>query len=493
MKDRWPIPLRMSGALLLSIVFLLSITIGLSAQIQIVAAEDSSQVHVNLGGSLSAKLLNFSPSNKILLKVQGSPEDIRKITQELAQSRLPQQSGIRDIRTIPIGESAFLLVVDFWERLGFKVTTQQGELRLAVNDQPYRNPLENWYRRGLYYQKKGDLKKALAYYRKVVFQNRRHGNAYFMAGQIRWNWKQYRLAEINFRNALRGKTDSVRVYYFLAELYRKLQNPTKAEAYTRLYEQHRLANPVPATPPDTAKPQVSPVKLARTDSIPEATPETSASADSSNLAVTVGSKMFPWQWSTTMQTMGGILVVGLLVGIALVVGIRGKMRRQHTVVARISTRKHPDASAAQSPPVQPVQQETVEEKKEKIMALFQNALNETPPTPKPHNQQASGFKIPEPVAESVSVAEPPEERSDSEQPDGRNARDVARQLNIGVGEVELALLMSSHQVQTNRSSDYRKAILQLRAQNKSIAEIARELNIGRSEVEIVLKLMNLTT
>ncbi len=489
MKDRWPIPLRMSGALLLSIVFLLSITIGLSAQIQIVAAEDSSQVHVNLGGSLSAKLLNFSPSNKILLKLQGSPEDIRKITQELAQSRLPQQSGIRDIRTIPIGESAFLLVVDFWERLGFTVTTQQGELRLAVSDQPYRNPLENWYRRGLYYQKKGDLKKALAYYRKVVFQNRRHGNAYFMAGQIRWNWKQYRLAEINFRNALRGKTDSVRVYYFLAELYRKLQNPTKAEAYTRLYEQHRIANPVPATPPDTAKPQVSPVKLARTDSIPEATPETSASADSSTLAVTVGRMMLPWQWSTTMQTVGGILVVGLLVGIALVVGIRSKMRRQYTAAARASARKQPEASAAQSPPVP---QETVEEKKEKIMALFQNALNETPSAPKPHSQQATRFETPEPVAEPVSVAEPPEERSDPEQPDGRNARDVARQLNIGVGEVELALLMSSHQVQTNRSSDYRKAILQLRAQNKSIAEIARELNIGRSEVEIVLKLMNLT-
>ena len=490
MKDRWPIPLRMSGALLLSIVFLLSITIGLSAQIQIVAAEDSSQMHVSLGGSLSAKLLNFSPSNKILLKVQGSPEDIRKITQELAQSRLPQQSGIRDIRTIPIGESAFLLVVDFWERLGFKVTTQQGELRLAVNDRPYRNPLENWYRRGLYYQKKGDLKKALAYYRKVVFQNRQHGNAYFMAGQIRWNWKQYRLAEINFRNALRGKTDSVRVYYFLAELYRKLQNPTKAEAYARLYEQHRIANPVPATPPDTAKPEVSPVKLARTDSIPEAFPETSASADSSTLAVTVGRMMFPWQWSTTMQTVGGILVVGLLVGIALVVGIRGKNRRQYTVAARASARKQPEASAAQS---QPVQQETVEEKKEKIMALFQNALNETHATPKPHSQQATRLETPEPVAEPVSVAEGPEEHSDPEQPDGRNARDVARQLNIGVGEVELALLMSSHQVQTNRSSDYRKAILQLRAQNKSIAEIARELNIGRSEVEIVLKLMNLTT
>jgi len=381
-------------------------------------------------------------------------------------------------------------VVDFWERLGFKVTTSGDEIRLSVDDQPYRNPLENWYRRGLYYQKKGDLKKALAYYRKVVFQNRKHGNAYFMAGQIRWSWKQYRLAEINFRNALRGKTDSIRVYYFLAELYRQLQNPTKAEAYTRLYEQHRTATPQPPTPPDTTRPKVSPIKLARTDSIPANTSETVSPADSSTLALTVGQILFPWQWSPTLQVLGGIMVLGLLVGLALVMGIRRKNRHQYPVAASTPPRKQPKATGVKSQPTPP---ETVEEKKEKIMALFQDALNETPVNSEPHSQRESRFAARETVTESEPLPEPSEEIPGLEQSGHGHPRDVARQLNIGVGEVELALLMSSHQVQTNRSSDYRKAILQLRAQNKSIAEIARELNIGRSEVEIVLKLMNLTT
>ncbi len=488
MKDKWPTPLRTSEWILALLIVIIGYWQS-GAQIRVTGAGDSTRVTIPLSGTISAKLLNFSPSHKILVKVNGKPETIRQLTTSLRQLALPSNSGVRRVRTIPIGESAFLLVIDFWERLPFRVHASDNIFNLAIGDGPYRNQLESWFRRGLYYHRQNELKKALAYYRKVVFQDRKHGNAYFKAGQIRFAWKQYRLAEINFRNAIRGGTDSVRVYYFLSQLYRQTHQLAKADEYARLYQEniHKVSKKLPV---DTTKnkPRVSPVKLAVHQSEAHATSEAEAESDTTTqTAAVTKSSVLPFRWTTTTKTFGVLLGV-ILIGIA---GM-GVLRRRGIKTAT-ENKSIPLQVTKPQEAITYTSAENIEEKKEKILALFEGALREEPETVSeakttapvaPKLQSPSEAGVTSSLEEDADVFAEPEPKQD--------ARQLAKELNIGVGEVELALLMSSHQVHNNRHNDYRKAILQLRAQNKSIAEIARELNIGRSEVEIVLKLMNFT-
>ncbi len=482
MKERWPILLRTSIIVVGIAVFLLS---SLRGQVVINATGDSTEVVFPRSVPVTARLLNFSPANKILLKVQGDSLAIQAFTQKLPQTILPPLSGIRELRTIPIGSKALLLVIDFWERLPFTFKDSGQPIRMAVADAPYRHRLENWYRRGLYYHKRGELKKALAYYRKVVFQNRKHGNAYFMAGQIRWQWRQYRLAEINFNRALQGATDSVRVYYFLAQLYDQTQRPQKAQQYARLYEDKRVKQAPPVQPPVQKKAAVSPIKLAQKQV--DSSKSTDAFSDSVTVAVgeSMNSVVDGWWKPRSSITVLLLSFVGI---IGMILVYRWRRQQQLWRVRRNLMQK--DVRQMPQPQSSP---ESLARKKEKILALFEDVVKEdvsesvavrpgaTPETPVP--------------ASSPEIAEAPALVGAAEEiaPHRQDPTQLARQLNLGVGEIELALLMSSHQVQTNRQNDYRKAILHLRAQNKSIAEIARELNIGRSEVEIVLKLMNMRT
>ncbi len=485
MKERWPILLRMSSVTVLAIVLLPLLVWG---QLAITTNGDSTRMAFPPSAQLTARLLNFSPAHKILLKVEGSPEAVQAFTRNLAQSNIPNNSGIREVRTIPIGQKAFLLVVDFWERLPFTFQESAQPLQMAVADAPYRDQLENWYRRGLYYHKRGELKKALAYYRKIVFQNRQHGNAYFMAGQIRLQWQQYRLAEINFNRALQGQTDSVRVYYFMAQLYQQTQRPDKAREYARLYELKRAEQVVPRPSPVRQKPAVSAVKLA-SQQVPDSSRTAIALEDSAaaaeNTPIAAASVATSNLWRTRYSVM--FLVIGLL-GVATVfLGYR--WRQQRRVAQKLLTSDESDEKAMGSVPAAATE-ETIEQKKEKILALFEDVVKTeaqepvAATAPAIAEKEANGKFSREASPTVMETVETSEARA-------QDPTELARQLNLGVGEIELALLMSSHQVQSNRQSDYRKEILRLRAQNKSIAEIARELNIGRSEVEIVLKLMNL--
>jgi len=73
----------------------------------------------------------------------------------------------------------------------------------------------------------------------------------------------------------------------------------------------------------------------------------------------------------------------------------------------------------------------------------------------------------------------------SDEPD--RTRQLAQNYNLGVGEVELALKLSTIQYRSHREKDTRQQILNLKDKNLSIDEIARQAKLGKGEVELFLK------
>jgi hypothetical protein len=63
---------------------------------------------------------------------------------------------------------------------------------------------------------------------------------------------------------------------------------------------------------------------------------------------------------------------------------------------------------------------------------------------------------------------------------------LAKSLNLGVGELELALNLKAHQRNVHRSISREEQIARLHAHHLDIAEIARRMRIGQGEVEFYL-------
>ncbi|OPX34848.1 hypothetical protein B1H10_02575, partial [candidate division KSB1 bacterium 4484_188] len=198
----------------------------------------NTNIHFDIPQNWQIKILNNSPDQKIVLKISSD----EKIENRDLQCSLPKNSGLSDFKVLPFKPQSLLLVLNLKEPLEFG-WKNKSQLQLEVHDRAFRDPAEREYLRGLEFQQAGDLNKALSAYRKAVFLNRKHGNAYFKAAQIRFRFKQYHLAEINFKHALRLNCDSLTLYRDMANFYRAYGKTDLAEKYRKIYQDHQPPRP----------------------------------------------------------------------------------------------------------------------------------------------------------------------------------------------------------------------------------------------------------
>ncbi|NOX36574.1 MAG: hypothetical protein GXO78_03475 [Calditrichaeota bacterium] len=449
---------------------------------------DLTRIQLQFPHPTQVKLLNFSPANKIILKL--SLDEAAGITFSGLVAgtppQPPQTSGIVGIRYIPIDNAHGLVIVDLLDKLEFQVRTGSTRIRLEIQDRQYRQPLDNLYWRGVYYQRKGDLKTALQYYRRVVFQNRGHAHAYYKAGQIRLAWKQYRLAEINFNHALRKGCDSTRIYLYMARLYRESGKIQLAQSYEKKYQEVKAQREEAEQAKKKTKSE-PPMRIklveATSDSLRAA--ETPAVADSAQLAQGAS----PPQ-KRARQRLLVYLILGsvfALFGFSIAVLHGLKRQREKFLVQAAQTRRQ----VAPKPANQTV---NVAARKKQILQMvsqLQDKKEQSESQERDANLQAPGEE-PFDLAEKQSHPNPPQEQAAWDEGAGswspERQKQLAKELNLGVGEIELALNLSAHHHMVHRNQNYKQQILDLLARNYSIPEIARELQLGQHEVELFLEL-----
>ncbi len=443
------------------------------------------RLEVQFDQPVQVKLLNFSPANKVILKLslrEGTSLSFAAMTagQTVAP---PKTSGVMGIRYIPIDEAHGLMIVDLLDKLDFKIQEEDRRIRLDIDDQQYRDPLNNLYWRGVYFQRKGDLKTALQYYRRVVFRNRSHAHAYYKAGQIRLAWKQYRLAEINFNHALRKGCDSTRIYYYMARLYRESGRIQLARSYEKKYEEIKARR----EESDTSRKKVkneSPMRIKLVDGSRDPQRQTAVMATDSAGVVKAGA-MDPPGKDYRRKLLVFILIGSVFGLLGFSLAVLQWLRRQReklflkASLARQQHQRNRNPAAV-----------NVQERKEQILQMV-SRMQRSPAPPE------GGEDIPErmPGASTFPEATPsfrkpslPDEAArEEEAPHLERQKQLARELNLGVGEIELALNLSAHHHMMQRSRDYKQNILDLLARNYSIPEIARELQLGQHEVEMFLE------
>jgi tetratricopeptide (TPR) repeat protein len=180
--------------------------------------------------------LTHSPAAKILLKAFRTEKDHnRKLKIE---ERLPAQSGVKLIRIFPLKPGHYLIALELIEKMEFE-WTEDDKSGIVLKDEFLFSEAEMAYHRGLAFHKQGNLKEALNLYRKAVFNDKTHANAYYKAAQIRLDWKQNDLAEINFRHAERLGCDSVMLYLHMANFFGSQGRKNLSNKYRLIYDEKR--------------------------------------------------------------------------------------------------------------------------------------------------------------------------------------------------------------------------------------------------------------
>jgi len=429
-----------------------------------------------------AKLLNFSPASKILLKV--TPQDMT-YGANFTDLQIPEKSGIVAVKNTPIDGKNYLLVIELFEKLPFSYRVSDSEgVRIVIEDEAYRDVLENYYRKGLYYQQKGDEGTALQYYRKVVFKNRKHPHAYYKAGQIRFQWKQYRLAEINFNHALKNQCDSLGVYDWMAKLYDVYGKVQLAQEYREKFlrlKQTRLELENRISP---EKKQETPIEIRLVN-------ETAPSKEDSvaNLKTSVEETSPITRAGIPLKVYAyilGIVSLSLFIIIWVVLTLL-KKRKQRLLYGRAN-----DVEI------------DLAKRKEKFLKLTREILQDNADQEIPHTGEENQKQEPDsmlsdllpPTEEFIkgisTTSNHPEIREsdflkEKEETNRMEIESLARELKLGVGEIELALNLSNKKPSNIRQKDVYSRIRELYEKNYSIQAIAREVNLGQNEVELFLK------
>ena len=87
---------------------------------------------------------------------------------------------------------------------------------------------------------------------------------------------------------------------------------------------------------------------------------------------------------------------------------------------------------------------------------------------------------------SVLTEDSPAQLSQLNLEEPENRLKLARSLNLGVGELELALNLKAHQRNVHKNLSREEQIARLYQKNLNVAEIARRMKIGQGEVEFYL-------
>lgn len=306
------------------------------------------------------------------------------------------------------------------------------------------------YLEGLEAERNGEPEKALSLYKLITRRYQKDhivGNAYYRAGIIRFLRQDLKNAETNFRLSLRYGTDSIRVYSYLAKLYEKMNNPTEAAknlAIIKKWEEKVIL----------AREKMRQQLPAR---IEETMPETKEHS-SSDQALPNGS------WAAIIMIIGSVF---LLLGLWLFL-----RKRNQKDIGEYTT----DAEDEEEPSAEFEEETNFTEVLERKKAEITGQSEENP----------------EPLITGQSTGENGSEDKPVEQDEeGRENMEKirkARELNIGVGEIDLALNLKEKLKSVNKLSDRESLILEMFRTGFTKEEIAKKLQLNYGEVELVIEL-----
>lgn len=474
-------------------VIVILIALGFAAQnfaqdlpLNVEKAGDKLVIKIKPSDKLRASLLNHGPAYKALVKVSGIDNQVKP--GRLSNLRLPENNILKQIQLTPMGKGIGLLTVEFSRKIDFKWYNDH-DYRMVIN---LPKPLPSWekhYRAGLEYHKKGLLEQALSEYRKAVFQNRKHGNAYYKAGQIRAAFGQYRLAEINYNHALRLKCDSLGLYKSMAQLYSKIGNPAKAAQFRQLFAEKQKKETSEKNSIALVEKNSEPQKTVTTPTFSSPTQD-SLQAMPLNGDSTATARVIP---AKTKWQFAGIAVI-MLGFVAL--GIRSIRSRRKKVIEWV-------------PPTK-MSEEEIERRKQRILDMARETQAkqgpiETEPEIKPAlNDSKNDVKV-DSAGENSKVETKVLLENGMSRTAGKDVDlfsdepiphwkryELAKSLNLGIGEIELALNLKSHQRQAGKSITFDQSVMQKLNENKSVSEIAKEMGVGKGEVELLLAIQNST-
>jgi tetratricopeptide (TPR) repeat protein len=296
------------------------------------------------------------------------------------------------------------------------------------------------YLQGLEYEKKRKPFKAVQYYRKAIRIAGKHGNAYYRAGIIRLNQGRIRDAEINFTKAITQNTDSVGVYLYLAKLYKQKKQYDLAAKYQKKYDL-----------------TISLWKKMRT------TPQVEKS--SGKLAET-----------KKMQTSSSNLKIYILLGFLLLLFGIGFWVYQMKRSTEIENVTEEDEEPVELTDREKEFLDLLQKKKQEINNVSEEMLGKTVAS---ITSESTGEKPVQPVTSDET--EPPDEKQDEK-------IQKAKELNVGVGELDLALNLKAKMRNKHKLTSQEDLILEMYREGMRKEEIARKLQINYGEVDLVIEL-----
>lgn len=192
----------------------------------------------NSSRQFSAKLINQSPSSRIMIKL----EDSYLLNQHHYPDTLKfhSPSPVLSAHFMKIDNTHLLIIIDLLTETDFELTATKLEVRINIEDNYFRNTNSHFYYEGLYYHRLGDLRKALSFYKEAIDRDESRVEAYFAAGKIYYQWQQNHTAENYFKSALQNGYQNAEIYQYMGNLYRRLNQVESAKSFDAIYQ--RLKN-----------------------------------------------------------------------------------------------------------------------------------------------------------------------------------------------------------------------------------------------------------
>ncbi len=125
-----------------------------------------------------------------------------------------------------------------WYELGRSLITLSRfkEARVALNRALKYSPQENkwcvYFEMGDLYKEKGDIKRAIGWYKKGIEENKQSASGYIYIGLCLWQLEKFDESEVWFKNAIKCKEGAIEeAYYNLAGYYRIKENLNQAKKF----------------------------------------------------------------------------------------------------------------------------------------------------------------------------------------------------------------------------------------------------------------------
>ncbi len=445
---------------------------------------------------------------KIVLKISGIQVKEDELLPESWQ--VPSLSAVNQFRCIPYNHN-LLLIIDLLYPVKYVLKTGDNSFTIELLDGTFRNPTEYKFIKGMKLQQNGEADAALELYKQVARENRNHRYVFYKAGQIRLQREEYQKAEINFKIALANGCDSIGIYKAMATLYRQTGNNKLAEQYEQQYQKA-----LPTAAGNKPDKMYDSVDFAANSSQAQS-PETQLAANSDTATQTeatasTDNRRFAW----LRYVLYGIPLLLLLWLVPITYHRlrlwyylaqkqrRSKMNARKVVAQQIQEQAQPRQQPtttqpqAETPPQQaaapiiarPPRKPKIDtaEAGPKLSDLSNTYRDTNPQVDALIDQLLGKSQLNIPADEESDFFDADIDFPDDAEKTRQQALKLARELNLGQGEVELALKLSAMQHQTMRERDLRSHIMELYHQNMSIDEIAKAANLGKGEVELFLRL-----